>query len=667
MPEVYQEVQEKVPEQNQEEQTRITRLFEYTDDKHNPWRQDFLENTAKECHNFKELRQWNAADAAILASLEVPAVAVDRINRGLDTIDGIRANTGSKKKITKRELGDERAATILDRACEYVAYNGDFDSVKDSAFDSLKTIGMGVRKLGFDPGGDGGGGEVWTEFVDFEDFGYSKCKSKELTDITWAWHHQIMPWEDAMMIAPEKAGEIKGLKTLCIAEWEKIKAGGVGTDGNRDYQNEIGGGQPQFGYPEFVHLWEFWTLKRVPVAKVGYVEIGQQQDPMTGAIVPVPTPKVRYEAIDYQAQEGEAVIAKTVLKEWYQDLIASGGNKRNGILLETAKAEDHPFVGMCAEVKKSGQPVGYIEKTKDHQRRINLAWAQKVAFNNKAIKSPLVTKGQPFDPETSIHQSRIGAMLHIPLGTDVVAINTIPNVNLQSIEEGESARRDMDFAAAATEAPMRGVSNSGDSGLKVSLEQSAAITPLNKWVKAEQKSEIAFWRKALRLIAKNFQPEKLARIVGETEIQKIMLGPIDPATGQPMLPPMQVPLPLDVEQYDVVIEDKALSDFNRQQSFNAVESLAGSGIIFTDTFRIQNAPIRNTDEALASNEKARNDLMRMLMMENQALKEQLGVAQKEAGKGQNQRANATRGKNEPQSGRRSMLGGQNGLPGGSGV
>ena len=46
-------------------------------------------------------------------------------------------------------------------------------------------------------------------------------------------------------------------------------------------------------------------------------------------------------------------------------------------------------------------------------------------------------------------------------------------------------------SAAATEAPLRGESNSGTSGIKFSLQQNAAITPLNTWVKAEKRSELA--------------------------------------------------------------------------------------------------------------------------------------------------------------------------------
>ena len=660
MSELYnEEIKEGQAAQNPNEEEVVRKLMRYVSPKFSPWRAGYIKTVA-ECANFKELKQWGSGDEDLLKSLDVPAIPVDRINRGLDTISGIRTNTGSKRKIVPREGGDGRIASILDKAADQISYDGGFGEVSDLSFESMRDYGAGVRKLGFDPQAKNGMGELWADFCNIEEMWWGKCKKKDLSDAPWICHASLMDWEDAMIISPERAGELKGMKTLLETEWEKVKGGAVkGTAGTRDYESQGEETGPEM-YPEQVRVWDFWVKKRTPLMRVQTVVIQELADPRNPDAPPIPLPTVqmREEPIDYQVQEGEQVHSTYVKQSYVQYIVATGANKTNGIVLKTAEDEDHPFIGMMAERKKNGQPRGYIEITIPHQQRINLAWAQKLAFNNKAIKSPLIIKNaQGENVDALIQASHFGNVLMLKPGSDVVAVNTTPNVNLQAIEEGASARADMDFAAAATEEAMRGIGQSGDSALKVSLQQNAALTPLNKWVKGEQDSDVTFWRKALKLIVRYYPPQRLARIVGEKQFMELLIGEIDPMTGEPMEQPIQFPLQPDLTQYDVVVSDQALSDFNKQQSFNAVEALQQSGLPFDAEFRIRNAPIRNTDEAVDAFRKARTDVMRYVMAENAMLKDQL----KQASKGQpnrdkNQPSSARDGANASQS-RQSMVGG----------
>lgn len=662
MPEVYKDdVKEQAPVPNQEEQLLIGRLFEYLEPTAIPWRNEYITKTLADCYNFKELRQWSGQDETLLNSLDVPAVPIDRINRGLDTIDGIRENTGSKPKFVKSELGDERIAKILDRVREHVYYSGGYREVEDQAFSNLKDVGIGISKVGYDPQGNGGQGEIWFEDCNVEDVFWKWGKRKDLSDASFFCHKQMMDWEEAMAIEPSKAPQIKFLKSVKQTEWEKISQGSVqGQSAATDYNIASGQASTPQRYLNQVDVFDFWIKRRVPVKKIGSVETVQVANPSNPEeIVSVPQPRIRIEPLEYQLQGDEQELSTTVLTKWEQYVVVAGGSKQSAILVKQGEDTDHPFVGMCAEKKKSGAPRGYIEFSIPAQRRINLAWAQKVAFNNKAIKSPIVTIGWKGKPEDVIQSSRLGSLLNFPIGTQVVSVNTVPQINMEAIEEGQIARQDMDFAAAATEAPLRGMTDSGSSGIKLSLQQNAAVTPLNKWVKASQMYQGAMAKKVLSLIIRYFKPERMMRIVGEMEFQKMVIGKLDPMTGQPLEPPLQFPIALDVADYDVIVEDQAVSDFNKQQSFNAVEALVSGGVPMDEEFRIKNAPIKNTDEAIAGYLKKRADIMNMLIAENQMLKEQMGEMQKSMPKGEgNQRSNAVRGKNEPQTGKKSMLGGQ---------
>lgn len=664
-------VEEKNVEVSAEEQQILSKLFEYTEPVMLPYREDY-ERIIKECYNFKELKQWETDDMQALAKIDVPTIAADRIGRSIDTIKGIRNNTNSKKKIVKREMGDDRVAEIIDKVADYDDYNSNFAQPKDDAFDSMIDVGIGIRKIGFDVTASGGEGEIFAEFCETEDVGYSRCKKKTLEDITWGWHRTMMDWEDAMIINPKKAPMIKGMKAMLESRWEKIKAGhSTGTLLNKDYQGVIGvKSDDKYEYKDQVYIYDFWQKKVVPYRKIVRIEFQEQL--IDGVPMQMPVPKFEKAPIDYEVGENEQDMGVATDVVWHQYVVASGQGKKDAMILTSAEAKDHPFVGMCADRTKSQRPRGFIEKVMPHQKRINIALAQKMAFNNKSIKSPLIVKGK-VDLQSAVQQSSFGTIFMLDQQTEVVNINTTPNVNLQAIEEGNVARSDMDFAAAASEPSLRGQVGNTNSGIQLSMQQNAAVTPLNVWVKAEQDSELLFWRKWLYLAITNYKPERYFRILGQEMFQKLVAPKIDPMTGQIIAPPVQLPLQPDVAQYDVIIQDQSVSDFQKQQSFNAIMAMQGMSPngMFDNEFIIKNAPIKNTDDALASSEKHRNDMMfqmqqMMMQMQNQISELEKSVPKDNSPKGKpnrnpSQPSNAMQGRNASQAGQRSMVGGQLGM------
>lgn len=661
MPEIFKEdVKEETKPQDPQASQVLTDLFKLTKPTAIPWRDGYVTKTLRECYNFVEGRHWEESDIGQLGLDDVPALSIDRISRVKDTVNGIRTNTGNKKKIVKRELGDERIAELLDLTYDFFEYQGNWNEVFNDSFNNLLDAGIGVMKVLFDPSEEGGEGTILAENVNIEDFGCSKCKSKTLSDITWAWHKQNMSWEEAILLAPEKAGEIKGLKTTLISEWEKLKGGTTANLTTRDYAGNV----PQlnsdapYGYPDEVCIYEFWVKRNIPYKKIGFLGSQTVSSPIDGSPVQIPVPQVREEPADYQVQEGEQDLTTSVHIEWHQFVVASGQGENSAIFLKENVDKDHPFIGVCAERKKSGQPVGLVEKIIPHQKRIDIAWAQKVSFNNHAIKSPLIADEGAFDEESAKRASKTGVILYLQNGKKIHQTNQSLNLNLQAIEEGNSARKDMDFLAAATEPVLRGEAESGSSGIRLSQQQSAAVTPINKWVNAEGDAKREFARKVLRYIVQYVKPERMARIVGVKKMWELMTPKLDPITGQVVEPPLQLPINPDVTQYDVVIQDQALSDFNKQQTFNAVMAMRGGGIPLDDTFVIKSAPIKNVDEALISNQKARNDLLMQAMQQIQILQEQVGQLGKQVPKTTNQQANAQTGRNAGQAGKRSMTGGQ---------
>ena len=669
---------------NPDESELIRKLLEYTDDVHNPFRQDYLHITVAECLNFKELRQWDSQDVQSLLLSDTPALPIDRINRNLDNIRGIYRNTSNRKRVTKGERGDDRIANILDKVYDRVSYDGNFSDVREEAFDSMLDTGIGLRKVGYDSQKD----EIWCALANVEDCGWSKTRKRDFSDLRFIWQHLTMDWQDAIMLNPSKAGQLKSLKAIMEDEWNKLKNQNVKGSLGYNYQSSILKTEVSYQYADQVHIWEIWLKKTVPTQIISY----NQQIPLLGAdgnpfihngqVVNIPSPAIRSESLDYQLQEGEQLHNVVSNDEWWQYVIAAGADQKNGILLKSGKSDisDCCFSPTVAEFKKNGAPRGFIEIALPHQKRINIAWAQKVSYNNHAIKSPLIVSGE-IDLETAIQSSKIGTILVLPTGT-VVNTNNPLQANIQAIEEGGMARQDMDFAAAASEPALMGQAAQGASGLRLSLQQNAAITPVSKWVNAEGFGELVFARKVLALIIKYFPPEKLAKIVGEDFFystlgymmmngQLIPTGTIDKLTGQVVAPPVPLPLSLDVEHYDITIEDSSVSDFNKQQTFNGIEALVAGGVPLDDTFRIKNAPIKAVDEALASNEKAKTDIIRQLEQEIQMLEAQLQATQKMVPKesgtpptlirtGQhstNQRTNAQIGANQNQSGQRSMIGG----------
>lgn len=651
MPELYEDVREEAPKPEQNETQIIEKLFKYLELERNPFRANFL-GTIKKCHKFVELDQWEDVDKSALDMYGVPPIAVDRINRGIDTIDGIRENTDLRKRIIKQELGDESIAGLIDKVYEHYENIGEFGDPREDSFQEMLYTGIGIRKSGFDFGKQ----RIWAEPVNAEDFYWGKCKSKRLLDAPWFCHVQVMGWEEAMLINPKRASEIKGLKSKIESEWNSLSetTSAPVTSVNRDYGGTLAESTVS-PYPDQVKILEFWLERLIPYSKVGFTIDGFQN--IGGVDVPAKIPQVRKGAVDYQPLEGEQILGYDTDEVWEQFIIASGGSKQNSILIKTGQDDSHPFTACCAKKKKSGEPMGYVEMVIPHQVRINLAWAQKVAYNNKSIKSPLIFKGI-VTPEILAHgtyQSQFGAVMTLPTGVDMITNQPLP-LNTQAIEEGNQARGDMDFAAAATEESLRGVSASGESGVKLSLQQNAAVTPLNKWVKAFEKSEKTFVQRIIRLIIKYVQPAEMLRVVGMEVWQNLGLT-LSPE-GKIVSPNGQV-LDLSTLDYDVKMENQSVSDFNKQQSFNAIaalQSLNPMGM-FDDTYMIKNAPIKNVDDALLSNQIHKQDILMQLMAQNQMLQNENQQLQKQIPKTNNQKGNGQKGKGAPQSGRQSMLGG----------
>jgi hypothetical protein len=649
-----------------EEQTKISDLFKLVDSQMIPWKQLWEYQILSECYNFRELKQWNGADMQALALADTPSVPIDRMGRIFDTVNGIRKNTGNKVKVIPRETGDNKLAEVLGEVFSCVEYDGNFEEVYDTAFDDgMLTTGIGIVKFGFDPVAKGGEGEIFAEYIPIEHVGWSKTHSKTLKDVTWCWFHQIMPWEDALPINPQKINELKAIKTTANEEWERIKMNNTqGTFLANDYGVPGAKAEIKYNYPDQVHLWEFWKLKRIPIKKVARFnpqvdQIGQPVLDVMQRPVINPVPEVRAEDINYGVVDNEIEIGTTVQEEWWQTIIATDGSKSNGVLLkeEKAKYSFAPILAMCADMKKSGAPFGLAEKLIPHQKRINIAWAQKIAYNNKSIKAPLVVRGVT-DLDSKLQTSRIGTVLNLGQNEEILNYNVQSAPFTQSIEEGNVARADMDFIAAASEPVMTGNAGATTSGLQLSMQQSAAITPLNKWVDAERKFLKEFGRRVLEIIVTEYSPQKIIRIIGQDKFAKYFIPQPDPLTGR-MTQPLQFPFEVDSISYDVEIQEQAISDLNKQQSFNAAMALGGREM-FTDDYLIMNAPIKNTDDALVSADKKRQDIMIQMAQQIQMLTQELQQTQKlipKENKPINQHKNAQTGRNQPQAGQQSMLGG----------
>lgn len=626
-------------------------------------RDNWLRNTVAECVNFVELRQWLSEDTQRLALAGVPTLPIDRITRSIDTLMGIRENTGGKKKITKRELGDERVANLLNKTCDYVDGHG-FKEVKDEAFKSLLYHGIGIRKVGFDPYALQGAGEIWAEKVEVEDFYWGRCKRKDMEDVPWVAECQLMNWEDAVSIVPDKAQIIEGLKKRQQTNWDKIKGSSVegASMAGRDYQQYLlKPSEPPYMYPDQVKVWNTWIKKTVPYRKV----VGLQQSIAPDGNIMV-SQVVRAENMQYQPVEGEKLVGNGVEVFWVHYIWA--GEKGDGVLLATEMADDHPYIITCADRKKNGMPFGFVEKIVPHQKRINVAWAQKVAYNNRSIKSPIVMDEGAVDYQQGIKATSFGTIMEVKNGKRIHELNLPLQTNLQAVEEGQAARADMDNITAVGEPALSGAAGNTTSGVQLSLQQNAAITPVNKWIQAENASEIIFWRKVMKLIIANFTPERYARIIGFSEFLKTISPEFDQMTGQMITPPVQFPLDPQTTEYDVIIEDQAVSDFKQQQSFNAIMALQTASPIgmFDEEFLIKAAPIKNTDEALASHQRHKQDMMLQMFNQMNMMQQQINLLSGQVAKEQkggpnrspNQPKNAQQGANAPQH-RQSMLGGMN--------
>jgi len=285
-----------------------------------------------------------------------------------------------------------------------------------------------------------------------------------------------------------------------------------------------------------------------------------------------------------------------------------------------------------------------VEKVAPLQKLINVSAAQVIAYNNKLVKSPLIAEEGSLDLERAKTSSEYGSILFVKRGYRFPMINTLTPLNIASTEIGQQARVDFDVIAASTEPVMRGVDPQADSsGVKLGILTQNASTSLNPYIRAENFTRRWFWEKIVYIVQKKYTTQRMFRVAGEVFAINVPMMGIEGQVVQRMND-------VTVGKYDVMIEDSSISDFERQQEFNAFLAMKQMGAPISWELIGQRAPVKNP-EMLLKDMKQQEMLIAQAMM----------IPQPQT-PGNGQKGKKAEGGNAPQAGTRSMMGGTTGMP-----
>lgn len=98
--------------------------------------------------DYRDGKQWTADEEAKLRERGQPVVTFNRIQRKVNYLKGLEAQTRKNPKAFPRTPGDDGAAQAATDALRYVCDDQDWDSKRSEAFDDILTPGTGAIMVG---------------------------------------------------------------------------------------------------------------------------------------------------------------------------------------------------------------------------------------------------------------------------------------------------------------------------------------------------------------------------------------------------------------------------------------------------------------------------------------------------------------------------------------
>jgi hypothetical protein len=508
---------------------------------------DFLKE-AKTDFEFMCGDQWNSVEKQYLANQRRNALVFNRIRRVIKIITGYQRKNRLAFKIDPVGFEDDGTASQLSRVIMDVMRVGNGYHVMSDAFECGPCItGMNFVEAYVDKLGD----------IKFKRLPYNKClpdptfSERDLSDCNYFLRREYVTKEQAKMLVP---GHDKEIDSLNPGRDEKFPCM---TIANKRFAEHL------LSYDEF---WRRTTKKtKVLIDKM----TGQEQVWQGGQ-----------KALDFVLSQYPMITAidrwieTTELHIFIQNELFYTGPDPFGL-------DEFRFVPLLGfwypEVESDKLKLqGVVRSIRDPQSEFNKRISQEIDIIESQINTGYdAIEGTVVNPE-SLYQSGQGKVTWVKSEGNPAGLDAIRKKQPVDIPQG-LFMLNQSIDKLLTEIPgindeLFGTEEKDIAGVLSKMRQGAALTILQDLFDNYRLSKKLLGKKLIKLVQKNYQPQKIQRIINEQPVPQFY----DP----------------DLTRYDVSVQEGLLTDSQRQLYYEELKALQQMGAPIPFAAIVDAAPIQ---------------------------------------------------------------------------
>lgn len=517
--------------------------------------------------------QWSLEELSYLNNQRRSGFTYNKIRRLINLVQGYQRKNRLSTTLAPVEDAAEDTANLFTDVMQHIMGNADgYEAISD-AFKGALTTGLSFLSPYIDYRNDPVSGDIkfhrddWNAVI-MDPF-FTK---KDLSDCSFVARRKFLSRTEITSLLPDKEDVIKALP------W-----------GSRDDKFTYMPYARQWGMQKLLNYTEYWRtkwdMKEVLV------------DMMTGETKEWDGDRARLKL--YKELYPQVEVIKKPVKSVELGIIVEGELLYYG--KDPFGLDDYPFVPFMAIWEPSydlftWKVQSLVRIVRDPQTELNKRRSKMVDLIDSQLNSGWIAKTNSVSNPTSLYKSGQGQVVFLKPEANMADIQRLqaPDIPQGMFQlEAEFEKDIMEIAGVNSE--LFGMAENDKietAGILSKMRQSAGLVNLQDLFDGLRESQKLLGRKVLKLIQKNYTPEKI-KLITKKEVTPEFYSKI-------------------FSQYDVVVEEGVQTDTQKQSQFAQMMALRSIGVQFTDEEVVDASNLHDKKqykERLAAMQQAQNQAM----------------------------------------------------------
>lgn len=531
--------------------------------------------------------QWSLEELAYLNNQRRSSFTYNKIRRLINLVQGYQRKNRLATTIAPVEDSSEFTAELFSDVMQHVMQYADgYEAISD-AFKGALTTGMSFLSPYLDYRDDPVSGDIkfhrddWNAVI--TDPFWTK---KDLSDCSFVARRKFLSRTEIISLLPDKEDIIRGLP------W-----------GSRDDKFTYMPYARQWGMQKLMNYTEYWRTRWETKDVLVDMETGETRE-WDGD-------KARLRL--FRQQFPQVDVIKKPVKQVELGIIVEGELLYYG--KDPFGLNDYPFVPFLAIWEPSYDLYSWkiqslVRIVRDPQTELNKRRSKMVDIIDSQLNSGWVAKTGAVSNPTSLYKSGQGQVVFLKPEAQMTDVQRLqaPGIDPSLFQlEAEFEKDIMEIAGVNSE--LFGMAENDKietAGILSKMRQSAGLVNLQDLFDGLRESQKILGRKTLKLIQKNYTPEKIKLITKK-----------DPT------PEFYSKI---FSKYDVVVEEGVLTDTQRQTQFVQLMALKAAGVPIPDDLVIKNSNLHNKKDLEKTLATQAEQAQQMQQMQTQLEMEKVATA-----------------------------------------